>query len=74
LDGPGGWRRIQQVVYAFYLFAAGYLVVKSAFVPRVIGVLLAIGAMAYLMYSFASILAPAFSAQLVPTCRIRAGW
>ena len=57
---------IQQVVYAFYLLAAGYLVFKSTFVPRVIGVLLAIGAVAYLIYSFASFLAPAFSAQLVP--------
>jgi hypothetical protein len=57
---------IQQVVYAFYLLAAGYLVFKSTFVPRVIGVLLAIGAVAYLIYSFASLLAPAFSAQLVP--------
>ena len=57
---------IQQVVYAFYLFAAGYLVFRSTFVPRVIGVLLALGAVAYLIYSFASFLAPAFAAQLVP--------
>jgi hypothetical protein len=57
---------IQQVVYAFYLLAAGYLVFKSTFVPRVIGLLLALGAVAYLIYSFASFLAPAFSAQLVP--------
>src|SRR5436853_594147 len=45
---------IQQVIYAFYLLAAGYLVFRSTFVPRVIGVLLAIGAVAYLVYSFAS--------------------
>jgi hypothetical protein len=57
---------VQQVVYSFYLLAAGYLVFRSTFVPRVIGVLLAIGAVAYLIYSFASFLAPAFSAQLVP--------
>jgi hypothetical protein len=57
---------IQQVVYAFYLLAAGYLVFRSTFVPRVIGALLAIGAVAYLTYSFASFLAPAFSTQLVP--------
>jgi hypothetical protein len=57
---------IQQVIYAFYLLAAGYLVFRSTFVPRVIGVLLALGAVAYLIYSFASFLAPAFSAQLVP--------
>jgi hypothetical protein len=57
---------VQQVVYSFYLLAAGYLVFRSTFVPRAIGVLLAIGAVAYLIYSFASFLAPAFSAQLVP--------
>ena len=57
---------IQQVIYAFYLLAAGYLVFRSTFVPRVIGVLLAIGAVAYLVYSFASFLSPAFSATLVP--------
>jgi hypothetical protein len=57
---------IQQVIYAFYLLAAGYLVFRSTFVPRVIGVLLAIGALAYLIYSFASFLSPPFAARLVP--------
>ena len=57
---------IQQVIYAFYLLAAGYLVFRSTFVPRVIGLLLAIGALAYLTYSFASFLSPAFAARLVP--------
>jgi Domain of unknown function (DUF4386) len=57
---------IQQVIYAFYLLCAGYLVFRSTFVPRVIGVLLAIGALAYLVYSFASFLSPAFAARLVP--------
>jgi hypothetical protein len=57
---------IQQVIYAFYLLAAGYVVFRSTFVPRVIGVLLAIGAVAYLIYSFASFLAPPFAARLVP--------
>ena len=57
---------IQQVIYAGYLLAAGYLVFRSTFFPRVIGVLLAIGAVSYLTYSFASFLAPAFAARLVP--------
>jgi Domain of unknown function (DUF4386) len=57
---------IQQVIYAFYLLAAGYLVFRSTFVPRVIGVLLAVGALAYLIYSFASFLSPGFAARLVP--------
>ena len=57
---------IQQVVYAGYLLAAGYLVFRSTFLPRVIGVLLAIGAVSYLIYSFASFISPEFAAHLVP--------
>ena len=57
---------IQQVIYAFYLVVAGYLVFKSTFISRAIGVLLAIGGLSYLTYSFASFLAPEFAAHLVP--------
>lgn len=57
---------IQQVIYAGYLLAAGYLVFRSTFLPRAVGALLSLGAVAYLTYSFASFLAPAFAAQLVP--------
>ena len=57
---------IQQVMYAGYLLAAGYLVFRSTFLPRVVGVLLAIAALSYLIYSFASFLSPEFSARLVP--------
>jgi hypothetical protein len=57
---------IQQVIYAGYLLAAGYLVFRSTFLPRAIGVLLAIGAVSYLIYSFASFISPEFAARLVP--------
>lgn len=57
---------IQHVIYAGYLLAAGYLVFRSTFLPRAVGVLLAIGAVSYLTYSFASFLAPEFAARLVP--------
>ena len=57
---------LQQVIYAFYLLAAGYLVFRSTFLPRGIGVLLVVAALAYLIYSFASFLSPAFAARLVP--------
>jgi hypothetical protein len=52
--------------FSFYGLAIGYLVFRSAFVPRVIGVLLAIGALCYLTYSFASVLSPGFAHHLVP--------
>ena len=57
---------VQQVIYAGYLLVAGYLVFRSTFLPRVIGVLLAIGAVSYLIYSFASFISPEFAAHLVP--------
>ena len=57
---------IQQVIYAFYGLVAGYLIIRSTFLPRFIGVFLAIGGLSYLTYSFASFLAPDFAAHLVP--------
>lgn len=57
---------VDQVIYAFYILAAAYVVVRSTFLPRVVGLLLAIGAVSYLAYSFASFLAPGFAAHLVP--------
>ncbi len=39
---------------------------RSTFVPKAIGVLLAIAGLAYLLYSFASFLAPEFKDQLIP--------
>ena len=64
---------IQQVFYAGYLLTAGYLVFRSTFLPRVIGVLLAIGGLCYLTYSFADFLAPGFAAHLVPYIQLPSG-
>ena len=57
---------IAQVFFTFDLLTIGYLVFRSTFLPRVIGVLLAIAGLAYLIYSFANLLAPAFAGNLVP--------
>ncbi len=64
---------IQQVIYAGYLLVAGYLVFRSTFLPRVIGVLMAIGGLCYLTYSFADFLAPGFAAHLVPYIQVPSG-
>jgi hypothetical protein len=54
------------VFWGFYGLSLGYLIFRSSFLPRVIGVLLAIGGLCYLTYSFASFLSPAFASHLVP--------
>jgi hypothetical protein len=73
LDSQAISYNIQQVIYAGYLLAAGYLVFRSSFLPRVIGVLLAIGGLCYLTYSFADFLAPGFAAHLVPYIQLPSG-
>jgi hypothetical protein len=57
---------VNSVFFGFYGLAIGYLVFRSTFLPRVIGVLLAVGASCYLTYSIADFLAPTFAAHLVP--------
>lgn len=57
---------ISGVFFGFYGLSIAYLVFRSTFLPRGIGVLLAIGALCYLTYSFASFLSPGFAGHLVP--------
>lgn len=57
---------IQQVIYACYGIAMGYLVFKSTFMPRPIGVLLVIGSVCYLIFSFTSFLAPDLASRMFP--------
>ena len=52
--------------FGFFGLALGYLVFRSTFVPRAMGVLMAFGGLAYLFSSFANFLAPAFAASLFP--------
>jgi Domain of unknown function (DUF4386) len=57
---------IHTVFFGCDIVCMAYLVLWSRFVPRAIGVLLAIDGLAYLVYSFTNLLAPGFAAQLVP--------
>ena len=50
------------VFFAFGLLPLGYLIFKSNYLPKPIGVLLIIGGIAYLLNSFALFLAPAIAA------------
>ena len=63
---------IHTVFFGFDILLMAYLVLKSQFIPRAIGVLLAIDGLAYLVYSFAAMLAPGFASQLVPWIQLPA--
>jgi hypothetical protein len=57
---------IHTVFFGFDILCMAYLVLRSRFLPRAIGVLLAIDGAAYLVYSFTDMLAPGVAADLVP--------
>lgn len=57
---------IYGVFYGFDILCVAYLVYKSTFLPRAIGVLLAIDTLAYLASGFTDLLAPGVAAHLVP--------
>jgi hypothetical protein len=61
------------VFFGCYCLSIGYLIFRSTFLPRLLGVLLVIGGLCYLMYSFASFIAPAFASGLVPYIQLPSG-
>jgi hypothetical protein len=63
---------IHTVFFGLDILCAAYLVLRSTFLPRAIGVLLAVDGLAYLLYSFADFLAPGFAAHLVPWIQLPA--
>ena len=62
--------QISFVFVGSYCLLAGYLIFKLGFLPRITGLLLAIGGASYVIYSFANFLAPDFAANLVPYIQI----
>jgi hypothetical protein len=57
---------ISLVFFGFDYFTMAYLIVRSTFFPRLIGVLLAIEGAGYLINSFALFLAPALQKRIFP--------
>ena len=57
---------ISLVFFGFDCFTMAYLIVHSKFLPRLIGVLLAIEGLGYLVNSFSLFLAPALQARIFP--------
>jgi hypothetical protein len=60
------------VFFAFSCLALGYLVFRSGFLPRTLGVLMAIAGGCYLVNSFALVLSPRLAAVLFPAILVPA--
>lgn len=63
---------IAQTYFGLWLLPLGYLVVKSGYFPKVLGVLLVIGCFGHLVDVFARFLAPDFGATISPFAMIPA--
>lgn len=57
---------ISLVFFGFACLSLGYLIFRSSYLPRTIGVLMVIAGVCYLIDSFAHFLNPAFAATLFP--------
>jgi hypothetical protein len=57
---------IAMVFFGIHCLLIGYLICRSAFLPRILGVLMAIAGLCYLTHSFVLFLSPALAAHLFP--------
>ncbi|HEX3127717.1 MAG TPA: DUF4386 domain-containing protein [Thermoanaerobaculia bacterium] len=54
------------IFFGFTCLVLGYLIFRSGYLPRILGILMALAGLSYLTNSFALLLAPAFAAKLFP--------
>jgi hypothetical protein len=57
---------IGMVFFGVQCFVIGYLILRSTFLPRVLGILLGIGGLSYVIVCFANFLFPLLGARLTP--------
>jgi hypothetical protein len=56
---------INQIFWGLWLFPFGYLVFKSGFLPKILGLLLMAGCLGYLIDFFGSFLSPAYDKTII---------
>jgi hypothetical protein len=56
----------EDVYFGFQILCIGYLITRSRFLPRAIGVLLVLGGLGFLITSFTSFLSPALGERMAP--------
>jgi len=66
LELHGVGYNIDLVFFGLFCGLIGYLMYRSTFIPRIIGVLMVFAGLSYLVNSFAQFLAPAFAEHLYP--------
>ena len=64
---------IALVFFGFHCVVLGYLIFRSTFFPRILGLLLAIGGLGYSASIFANFIPPAIGADLFPYVMLPAG-
>jgi uncharacterized protein DUF4386 len=58
---------IAEIFWGLWLLPFGYLVFKSGFLPRILGILLMMGCFGYLIDSFGSLLFPGYTTTIIPS-------
>jgi hypothetical protein len=66
LDAYGNGLLVAHLFWGLWLLPFGYLVLKSGFLPRVLGILLMLGCLGYLVDVFGELLVPHYSDSIVP--------
>ena len=66
LNGGGPGFGVEMVYFGCQIVSVGYLIVKSRFIPRAIGVLLLLGGASYIIVSVTSFLSPVLGPKLLP--------
>jgi hypothetical protein len=54
------------IFFGWFCVIAGYLIFRSGYIPKAIGILMQLAGVSYLVNSFALILAPGLASQLYP--------